>query len=918
MDSGPCETLDSLMRRKGKIVPVPIYALTLLSLVFYLVPAMRTTAYETPYLLLAINILFVTPVSLWVAAMALRAYLASGFDRILFAGSAVLVFGITSLIASLHVLEIDGLNHAVTIHNMGVLCAAVLHFMGCLQGLWLGVPRGSLPVRVFSVARSYGGVLVLMGLTWAAIEGEILPPFVVPGGEITHIRLLVLTVSILIFSFSALLVDYEFRKMRIFFLRVYGFGLALIALGLLGVTLATPGSILSWTGRFAQYLGNIYFFLAAMILVREARREGLDIAEAIAEFFLRSESQYRALVDASASAIISVDTAGKVFLWNPAAEACFGFSAEDAAGLDLPEQFVPPEARGTLRDAMAKDETTRTEMTLQRRDGRSFPAGMSIYSTGTGRTKATTFIIRDISERKAAKEALRLSEQRYRSLFSEMTEGFALHEIILDDWGKAVDYRFLEVNPAFERLTGLKAQDVVGKTVIEVMPGTEPHWVETYGEVALTGRAVHFENYSSALNKDFEVFAYRPAQGHFATVFLDITDRKRVERALRITTEDLSLAQSVAQTGSWRMNVQKNELLWSDENHLIFGILKGTPLTYETFLATIHPDDREYVDRRWMAALSGEHYDIEHRIVVDGRVKWVREVAILEVDDKGALLGGFGTTQDITERKQIEEALRKAKENLEEKVHERTEELVALTEDLIASRDRLRVLASELSLAEEKERKRIAVLLHDEVAQTLAAAKMRLDFLQADGGQEHGRNAMGDIGDLLAKAIRETRSLMTDISPPLLFDMGLAAACEALAERLMAKHNILINCDIRRAFENLGQEMRILIFQAIRELLINAVKHSGARNIHVTVEEHNGALLVRVNDDGAGFDPQALGAPSDAGGFGLFSIRERLMAFNGIMQIESDPKAGTQVTIVMPRKAEVRKKKKNTRNKITR
>jgi PAS domain S-box-containing protein len=145
---------------------------------------------------------------------------------------------------------------------------------------------------------------------------------------------------------------------------------------------------------------------------------------------------------------------------------------------------------------------------------------------------------------------------------------------------------------------------------------------------------------------------------------LDITEQREFEEALRKSEEDLNRAQSVAQIGSWRLNMQKNELLWSDENHRIFGIPKGIVMTYETFLGSVHPDDREYVDQMWSAALRGEPYDIEHRIVVNGEVKWVRELAELEFDKEGMLLGGFGTTQDITEKKQDEESLRKSEERL--------------------------------------------------------------------------------------------------------------------------------------------------------------------------------------------------------------------------------------------------------------
>ncbi len=121
-------------------------------------------------------------------------------------------------------------------------------------------------------------------------------------------------------------------------------------------------------------------------------------------------------------------------------------------------------------------------------------------------------------------------------------------------------------------------------------------------------------------------------------------DRKSIE-----SQEDLDRAQAVGNIGSWRLDIQRNNLTWSDENHRIFGIPKETPMTYETFFSTVHPDDRDYVDTKWKECLADKPYDIEHRIIVDGHVKWVREKAYLEFDSKGALIGGFGITQDITD-----------------------------------------------------------------------------------------------------------------------------------------------------------------------------------------------------------------------------------------------------------------------------
>ncbi len=139
---------------------------------------------------------------------------------------------------------------------------------------------------------------------------------------------------------------------------------------------------------------------------------------------------------------------------------------------------------------------------------------------------------------------------------------------------------------------------------------------------------------------------------------------KRIEDQLRQSREDLDRAQAVGQVGSWRLDVRENVLAWSDENYRIFGLPIGTPLTYETFLSVVHQDDRAFVDAKWQAGLRGEPYDIEHRLLVDGRVKWVREKAFLEHDEAGELLGGFGITQDVTERRLAEQALREREERL--------------------------------------------------------------------------------------------------------------------------------------------------------------------------------------------------------------------------------------------------------------
>jgi PAS domain S-box-containing protein len=154
-------------------------------------------------------------------------------------------------------------------------------------------------------------------------------------------------------------------------------------------------------------------------------------------------------------------------------------------------------------------------------------------------------------------------------------------------------------------------------------------------------------------------FANMVSQLSYSNIKLakSLAERDALVDALEENKKDFDRAQAVGNIGSWRLDVCKNELTWSDENHRIFGIPKGTPLTYETFLSTVHPDDIKYVDEEWKVGLAGEPYDLEHRIIANGKVRWVREKAYIEFDKNGVLIGGFGITQDITDRKDTEEML---------------------------------------------------------------------------------------------------------------------------------------------------------------------------------------------------------------------------------------------------------------------
>jgi signal transduction histidine kinase/CheY-like chemotaxis protein len=257
-----------------------------------------------------------------------------------------------------------------------------------------------------------------------------------------------------------------------------------------------------------------------------------------------------------------------------------------------------------------------------------------------------------------------------------------------------------------------------------------------------------------------------------------------------------------------------------------------------------------------------------------------------------------------------EEALKQTNEQLEQRVRDRTdvlahtiqtlqgeiahrrsveEELRRINRQLNLRAVQLRALAGELTMAEQRERKRLSRLLHDGLQQHLAATKLQLGFILRELGQTELGRVAARIDKLLAESMQMSRSLSADLSPPVLHEGGLAPGLVWLARWM-------------REISELPEDMTVLLFESLRELLFNAVKHAEVSAAEVRVERMDATgIRISVSDEGVGFDPQRLQPAGDTdGGFGLFSIRERLGLIGGNLEITSAPGSGSRFILMVP------------------
>jgi PAS domain S-box-containing protein len=561
-------------------------------------------------------------------------------------------------------------------------------------------------------------------------------------------------------------------------------------------------------------------------------------------------------------------------------------------GVEMEPEQLPAQVAAATGKPVAEE-----VLELRFADGRTvylLEGAMPLFDVN-GRVRGSVASASDVTALKRAEEDLRNKESFTRLI----TDCLPTVVAYVDTEG-----RYVWANKTYERWYGLVPQTMIGRHIREVHG--EALWESTHLNVerALAGEALsyEFEKHEEDGTSRWIRSSYVPdreesgAVRGFVALGYDITERKRAERAMQTMLQRLYLvlssmyAAALLVTEDGRVEFANQAFLSrfglrgegadfvGAESGEMIARVKDTYLDSDRAVTRI----REIVDRG--QPVTGEE------IAMRGGVTVLRDFIPLDVEGKPG--GRLWLHTDITKRKQAEEALRELNATLDERVRERTMELERRAVQL-------RALAAEVARAEERERKRLARVLHDHLQQLLVAAKFAAASLRGRVNDEL-KIEVQRVQDILGQSIDASRSLTTELSPPILHEGGLASGLPWLARWMRENHGLEVTMSITVSPESLSEDMGLMLFQAVRELLFNVVKHAGVKKADVTLTHEDGKhLKVVVADQGRGFDGNTSGG-SFPDSFGLFSIRERLAYVDGRMDVDSRPGHGTRVTLTVP------------------
>jgi len=415
--------------------------------------------------------------------------------------------------------------------------------------------------------------------------------------------------------------------------------------------------------------------------------------------------------------------------------------------------------------------------------------------------------------------------------------GYDEDEIIGRNWFEGFVPERLrgQVRAAFEQLTAGK---------------TEP--IEYYENPVLTkdGRERLISWHNAVLRNEEGLIVDTLSSGE------DITERKQAEEALRESQSRLQQIADTVEDVFWVTDWARPQTIFASRayEHVWGRSLESLYADTESWANAIHPEDRQQAWDLFTKLEQGQDYSAEYRIVrPDGSIRWVLDRGTPICNEQGDVWRVIGIAQDITARKNRDS-------------------------ELAEYRNKLRSLVSELTIAEDRERRKIASLLHDDVLQKLALAKMRLSMLRETLTSSDQIEVLDGIHDYVSEMFTDMRSLTFDLCPPILYDIGLEAAVrDWLQKEMVDRHEIAVNIETPGKPLHLREDVRVALYRAIREVLMNVIKHANAHKVDVTLANLDDTVRIEIRDDGIGFERARADAGGESlGGMGLFTVRERL------------------------------------------